>query len=273
MNKRLLVSLGAACMLLPALAQATPIEGAKVKWSQLPDMDRGNDTLSMHRSNGPVVADDFVSNGKPIYGFHWWGSYFQDTGQDAVAGFERQVQFEISFHLNCPAGSPDPQCADPAGNPYNYGTPYDRNGSSYFSRIVTAEEDFFGTTVNGVDIYEYWLAVDPTDGPSFLGGTWEEVAGETYWVDFAWNAGQFGTSVSDNVWGWAAAANGGTCILSCAVQTTPPSPGANPHLGAWAELSGRDMAFEVLSVPEPATVALLAAGLIGAGAASRRRAC
>lgn len=33
-------------------------------------MGQGTDNLSMHRLNGPVVADDFRSDGRPISGFH-----------------------------------------------------------------------------------------------------------------------------------------------------------------------------------------------------------
>ena len=92
-----------AGLLLTGMASATPLgPHYKPKWSQAPDMDRGTDVLSMHRTNGPVVADDFVSDGRAIAGFHWWGSYLPDptTGQEWVTGqgAERSVSFEISFH-------------------------------------------------------------------------------------------------------------------------------------------------------------------------------
>ena len=212
-----------------------------------------------------MVADDFRSNGKPIFGFHWWGSYLTDpnTGQewDTGQGAERTVSFEISFHQDCPAG--DATCSN--GGPFPYSTP--SNNPFYFSAIYDVEEDFFGTTAAGENVYEYWLRVDGTPGPDFLGGTWDEVAGEIYWVDFAWDAGQFGTPFNGNVWGWHESFEHN---LDFAVTTAPGGP-ANPHIGPWALLNGRDMAFEVLSVPEPATAALLVLGLGGAGFASRRR--
>ncbi len=252
-------------------AQAMPLTGDhyKPKWTQLPDMVDGDDNLSMHRSGGPVVADDFVSDGRVIAGFHWWGSYFQNAGQSQT---ERTVQFEISFHENCLAGSADPDCIDQnTGQPHPYSTPKDRTGASYFSQIYDVEEDFFGTTDDGIDIYEYWVAVDDTSAPSFLNFTWEEIAGETYWVDFAWAAGQFGTAPNDDVWGWAKADNGGTCIIDCAV-TTAAGVGGNPHIGPWTLLAGEDKAFEVITVPEPSSIFLIALGLAGLGLGFRQKA-
>jgi len=132
-------------------------------------MVRGTDYLSMHRGNGPIVADDFMSDGREISGFHWRGSHFKNAGQ----GDERNVSFEISIHQDCPAG--DAFCGN--GGPYNYSTPRD---GTYFDAIVDVEEDFFGTTAGGEDVYEYWLSGEGLPGPSFWDGTWKEVAGETY---------------------------------------------------------------------------------------------
>lgn len=237
-----------------------------VKWSQSPDMVRGTDYLSMHRSNGPIVVDDFRSDGRPISGFHWWGSYLIDptTGVewDTGQGPERAVSFEISIHQDCPIG--DPTCNN--GGPYPYSTPSD---GGYFSAIVNVEEDFFGTTAAGENVYEYWLSVEGLTGPDFWNGTWNEVAGEIYWLDLGWNAGQFGTDPGGSVWGWHESFEHN---LDFAVQTNPPSPGSNPHLGPWAVLDGKDMAFEVLTaVPVPAAVWLFGSGLIGLIGVARKR--
>ncbi len=255
--------LGASAVWFASAAQAMPLQHVKPKWSQLPDMDQGTDQVSMHRSLGPVVADDFRSDGRPIAGFHWWGSYLMDpTGQewDAGQGLERTVQFEISFHQDCPAN--DATCNN--SGPFPFSTPRD---GSYFSAVFDVEEDFVGTTAGGENVYEYWVSLVGVPGPSFLGGTWEEVAGEIYWVDFAWAAGQFGTPFAGDVWGWHESFQHN---LDFAVTTAPGVVG-NPHIGPWALLDGKDMAFEVLVVPEPSTLALLGFGLAGLGFMSRRK--
>ena len=115
MNKTLLTSLGVILSVtLTGLVQAEPlVPPLTVKWSQLPDMQQGTDYLSMYRPNnpsdGPVVADDFRSNGQHIVGFHWWGSYFDPCDPGLPPPPDRTVQFKISFHPNCPAGKDCPQ--------------------------------------------------------------------------------------------------------------------------------------------------------------------
>ena len=271
MKKNVAFITAIALLASAGIAQAVPLVPPNfVKWSQSPDMDRGTDYLSMHRTNGPIVADDFRSDGRPISGFHWWGSYLTipgtnqewETGQVPDPSLTRNVSFEISIHQDCPIR--DPNCGN--GGPYPYSTPRDGN---YFSAIVQAEEIFFGTTAGGENVYEYWLSVENLRGPDFWRGTWNEVAGEIYWVDFGWDAGQFGTDINSNIWGWHESFEHN---LDFAVQTNPPSPGGNPHLGPWAMLDGKDMAFEVLTaVPVPAALWLFGTGLLGLIAVARRK--
>ena len=223
----------------------------------------GTDYLSMHRSNGPVVVDDFRSDGRPILGFHWWGSYFSD---DPVLQplQDRQVAFEISFHTDCPAGTPvTAQCpglpvAGAPDQPYPFSTP----GQPYQFQLVSAEESFFGSTQLGERVYEYW---------ALLPAPWDEVAGNVYWVDVAWAAGQFGTDPNGAIWGWHESDQHWN---DAAVTTNPPSPGGNPHQGPWMLVAGgnRDMAFEVLTTPEPGTLGLLGLGILGLASLGRRKA-
>ena len=58
---------------------------------------------------GPSLFALDARTGRPIAGFHWWGSYLTDpaTGQEwgTGQGADRQVSFEVSLHQNCPAGT------------------------------------------------------------------------------------------------------------------------------------------------------------------------
>jgi hypothetical protein len=208
------------------------------KWSQLPDMNQGTDWLSMHRANGTVVVDDFRSTGSPIVGFHWWGSYF-NSDPNLQPGQQRQVSFEVSLHPDVPAVPP--QFSTP-GQPYQF-------------QIVNAQETFFGITAGGQNVYEYWAK---------LIIPWSETAGTIYWSDIAWAAGQFGTDPLANIWGWHESFQHWN---DSAVTTLVVGAGGNPHTGTWALVGGggHDMAFEVLTTPEPGTILLVGAGLTGLG--------
>lgn len=241
---------------LTSVAQAT-----HVQFSQTPDMVNGTDIVSMHRTNGPVVADDFIVQKPQIVGLHWWGSYLQDDPA-LPPSMSRVVQFEVSLHPDCPANAPlsaqcpgDPRGAISANSGYTYSTP----GQPYQFQIIDAAESFFGMTVGGEVVYEYRAT---------LNTPWDSTPGAIEWLDIAWVAGQFGTNALADVWGWH---ESDQHHLDNAVQTDrlAPSPGGNPHLGPWNLLQGRDMGFEVITVPETGTLALVGLGLFGL-VASRR---
>ncbi len=237
----------------------------KVRFSQLPDMVGGTDHLSMHRTFGPVVADDFIVDKPTILGLRWWGSYLRDD-PNLAPGQSRAVSFEVSHHADCPAFAP-PSAAcpgDPRGGPlplpYGYSTP----GQPYQFQIVTADETLFGVTAAGERVYEYF---------AMLNTPWASYQNAIAWLDIAWAAGQLGTDFAADVWGWHESFQHN---FDWAVQTdrlaNPVLPlGGNPHLGPWNALMGRDMAFQVITIPEPASVALVGLAMIGALAAQRSR--
>lgn len=247
-----------------ALLAAAPAMATHVQFSQRPDMQAGTDWLSMHRTFGPVVADDFVVQKPEVVALRWWGSYFSDDPL-LGPGQQRPVSFEVSYHPDCPAGAPvSAQCpGDPRGNlgtsaPYAHSTP----GQPYqFQAGVMATEVFFGLTAAGERVYEYFA-----DLPVPIATT----PGAVAWLDIAWFAGQFGTDPAAAVWGWH---ESDMHFQDNAVTTDrdAPPPGGNPHLGPWNRLTARDMAFEVITVPEPGSMAMSVLMLAALGTTRARR--
>ena len=257
------LSLGVLCVAACG-AFAPPGAQAGVGFVQPPDMLAGTDYLSMHRAFGPVVADDFTVDEPQLLGVRWWGSYFADAGQSR--GTTRQVQFEMSRHVDCPAGTPispfcpgDPRSTAGAPQPYAYSTP----GQPYRFQLVSATEAYLGITASGEDVYEYLVMFD---------NPWSTTPGAIEWIDIAWAAGQFSTDFEGSVWGWH---ESDQHHYDHAVQTDSAANrqlplGSNPHLGPWDMLPERDMAFRMIVVPEPGALAMVSLALVGVMSLRRR---
>ncbi|MCE9616189.1 MAG: hypothetical protein K8T26_18100 [Lentisphaerae bacterium] len=80
------------------------------KWVQPPDCDVGLDVRSYRDLAAATnrVADDFVSDGRPITAVRWWGSYIGYGGLPDLTlsppGL-RPVAFELSWYTDRPAGT------------------------------------------------------------------------------------------------------------------------------------------------------------------------
>jgi hypothetical protein len=193
------------------------------------------------------VADDFLCvDGEPVIDLHWWGSYW-DSGTvwpyHTSGGFPDPTTptdtppgtllgFDVAFYADVPAGT------DPL-------MPWSHPGIRLYQTFIdmaNVTEVLFGTVahVGGVEENVWQYNADlPTP---FL-----QEAGNIYWLRiqavFTDPAYQWGWHEADSLW------------HDNAVQT------GYGREGMWEILTNKDMAFE-LSVPEPATLSLVAIGAL-----------
>jgi hypothetical protein len=87
-----------------------------VKWSQPPDCDHGLDVRSYTAINepagNPLVADDWLCDGRPITGIRWWGSYIGFESGNNIPNLEppfsqRPVAFRLTWYKDIPAVGPE----------------------------------------------------------------------------------------------------------------------------------------------------------------------
>jgi len=201
------------------------------KWSQTPYGSVG--ALSDHTTGG-VVADDFQCMGpEKIYAVRWWGSYGTVTHQPGP--------FDISFHYST---GPHPDSV-PAGPPIEL-------------YQVTPQEQLVDATYS-IYRYDAYLPVpfdQWTHSQKTQIGSDEQVTilnpGELF-IDIC--------KPSNELWFWRG--------------VVPPHPRlayaifGSGHEGPWTTSTSIDMAFELMTIPEPGTMSLL--GLGGLGALIRRR--
>ena len=116
------------------------------------------------------------------------------------------------------------------------------------ARVDTGLDNLFG-----LDIYNYESAISPLD-----------LAAGSYWLSIVNNT--VGDAEGQR-WSWAATDGrvGANARFRQSVGT--PLTNADP----WVNEASIDVAFSIVAVPEPGTLALLGFGLLGMGAARRRK--
>lgn len=152
---------------------------------------------------------------------------------------DRQALWEVVLQNNNPA----------LGQPAN--TPPGNNVTGGLKQLVSAT--ITPTAIQG--IYQFDAAVGPG---------WTIAAGVDYWLTVA---------NSINGWNWAEALGGptiGSELFNAHTSTGPGCLDGGPHCGPWTDLH-TDFAFQISSVPEPASWAMLIIGFGVVGATSRRR--
>jgi hypothetical protein len=246
---------GRVALVVPALAGLLVVGHAAwadpigpVKWTQMPDMGPYGYDFSSETTVPSMAADDFLcEDGVPVIDVHWWGSYsapgplwpyyvsdnFPDPTIPGNTSPGILQGFNIEFYTDVPAG------VDPAA-------PWSHPGTLLYDESVaisSVAEVLYGTVVHvGGQMENVWQYNVDLLHPFF------QDAGTIYWLKI-----QAVHSDESIQWGWHEAES---LWHDNAVQMGYGRP------GMWEILTNKDMAFE-LSVPEPATLALLGAGMIG----------
>ena len=256
--KRLTRQMGPLLVGVGALLLA-PVAGATVLWEwndvgATPAVDSGQ--TSFHNTTGPILADDF----NPVSSFNvtqpgqllveWWGTAPLPSNQPGGVN-----QFEVTFHTNTqsPAGGGN----EPAIGPV-------------FGGIAQLFVDAIALDADGDGIFLYSAQWTPAPGSVRPFNPFTLTAGTDYWLSVA--------NASGNGWNWATPGDpAGTPDIGTeqadAVFSTNGAPSViiGPHDGPWTAIAGQDFAFRISTVPGPASLPLLAAGLALLGLGGRRK--
>jgi len=223
--KKVFVGALAVC-LLASVAQADFIPNP-IKWSQVPWDFLGTDWLSDCTAD-QVMADDFLCEDlDPIVAVRWWGSYIgeQDPRPDGHTG-----PFDISFHFSV--------------GPHPTSLP----GSLIVLYQVEAQEVCVGYDSNNEPVYRY-DAYLPEEFDQWLWAHEEAPA-------MGYNIGELFLDICKPTaerWGWHEALPPHPILDFAAIGTS--------HQGPWVSTDETDLAFELMTIPEPATMGLLGVGL------------
>ena len=295
------------------------------KWQQLPENRVGENIhsdidwrRSMQTPDRQAVADDFISDGRPIVGIRWWGSYFNKDDHPQVdpdsQSYVPEVEegFLISFFDQNPNEPPLP--GDQAGS---YLAPAES--------VKITPTNMVGW--DGHPVWEYEVELSDTflDHAGLLAkdDAFNEVADTEYWISIAAEDGHQidpdtgkGTDTGDPertapFWGWHTSPDRVTdnalFVDDAPVASNVFMPNNEWEYTAWDQVPQfhtgpndlpYNMAFELLtldsgslgldgdlnaeftffqdtdiaqSVPEPATLACMFAGLLASSFMRRRQ--
>lgn len=247
-NKYALFLLAAFLFMLVSISHA---DAAITKWSQLPSLDQGNGYGFSSESQVPsVVADDFFcEDGSPVTGIVWWGSYYDtlhnevnhypypnsDNWGDPDTNPPGIIQgFNIAFYTDVPGGTDTPPWSHPGTKIYEAYLPL---GETQVTETSYGEIQRTGG-MQTVFQYEVTLT-DP----------FAQQAGTIYWISI-----QAVDPDGDPLqWGWQESVDhwNDNGVQSGFAQQ-----------GWWDLIPDEDLAFELKTVPLPASFMLFGSGLL-----------
>ena len=229
-----------------ALADFIPLP---VKWSQPIQYDAlsgliiGRDRLSDHTGPVPGVvirADDFLCQSHdPIVAVRWWGSYIGEGPASGLAPRPKTppgtIPFDISFH-------------DSTANYFPGIHPFSLPTNNLSLQFAFAQEDYVGVDQSGDYVYRYDAYLQQ---PFLQQGTAANPL--EYFIDIDQPSGQN--------WGWHE-----TPLINLDFPASAPG-----HAGPWANDPPHDLAFELMTIPEPGVLTLSGLGFLLLLTSRRRR--
>ncbi len=239
------------------MASASNTGAATYKWLQPYDLENGYDIASnIYGTAGTyqtyhVVADDWKSaDDLPVSDFHWWGSYWEKTGNGLVPYTGEQDPYYLT------GSSPQFYLRIYEDIPADQNIPYSHPGKLLWERPTAFTGIFVGHEKNpdagGASKFEWNLSY------------WEEQKwfkpdkDTTYWFSVYQDLGP-----NDKyVWGWETSSEHWNDSATYWDGTK------------WHEVTPTaqtDMAFGLTTVPIPGAIWLLGSGLIGVMGLSRKK--
>jgi hypothetical protein len=231
--------------------------GLATKWSQPPALTQAYGfpiESNITSDRNVVAADDWLcTNGLPITDIHWWGSYLNledGAGLPAIDGFGISIHADIS---GAAAASHPGQLLE-----------------SYFFSFSQANQTFYGADQTGNDVYQYYVN---------LPDAFTQTQGTVYWLDIE----AIAANIEGPVWGWHTATltdPGLAHNIDDAVQMFDYNRATGQYDPNFQEQifqlpSGGsvslDLAFELTTIPEPATIIMIGGALAGLATIIRKK--